>query len=640
MTVISSLQVKKKTEDVLIDQSNAFVTEMSDAISLFFDQFEKGLTQLANSHEVLTFTAEDEVDAPALLDALNDQFAQALELYDGASTVFYAHPTQYVNLPFTAHGDDFDPTKRPWYENALEKDGEVAWSNPYIDAATGNLTITSSIVVKKDGQFNGVLAFDIELDTLTDHLAQSQVVHEGYPILIDNLGYGIVHPTLLGENLMDYPYVAEMFEKDELDGVIRYDHEGTKRLNVYSTLEKLNWKVGLVYNEKNVNQTAIDLRNMMILVTIITLILFFVILYIVIRHMMNPLEKLNGLMNQIADGDLTVHANVESNDEIGQLSNNFNRMVRSVNGIIRVVTNSANDVQTSSESLSAVSEETSASSEEVAHAVNEIAEGAAKSAEDAEIVTEQSDGLGDEIQEITRQAETMTAIATQADTMNTNGQKQMHALKSSFVESEETLETMAQVIGTLGEKVSAIDTVMDTITDISSQTNLLALNASIEAARAGEHGQGFAVVAEEVRKLAEQSATATDEVRLTVEELQAESKLVADQLESTRQNFQNQGDVVNETELTFADISNLMTTMQQKIDEVTDKIATTNQLRSVVEETIETMAATSQETAAAAEEVSASNEEQVRAIQSVTDAAEQLTELSDELTEAVQRFTV
>lgn len=202
------------------------------------------------------------------------------------------------------------------------------------------------------------------------------------------------------------------------------------------------------------------------------------------------------------------------------------------------------------------------------------------------------------------------------------------------------MQSMAEAIGTLEGKVIAIGGVMETITEISAQTNLLALNASIEAARAGEHGKGFAVVADEVRKLAEQSARATEEVKVTVQELQSESRLVTDQMNDTRENFHTQGVVVHDTGKTFSEISSLMTAMQDSIDAVYEGIQKVATHKDDVSETIQTMAATSQETAAACEEVSASTDEQLRAIHSVTNAAETLTELSEELGEAVNRFKV
>src|SRR5690606_19809542 len=162
-----------------------------------------------------------------------------------------------------------------------------------------------------------------------------------------------------------------------------------------------------------------------------------------------------------------------------------------------------------------------------------------------------------------------------------------------------TVQNLSGKIQSLGEKSNQIQDIITVITGIAEQTNLLALNASIEAARAGEHGQGFAVVAEEVRKLAEQSARATDDVRVTVQELQEESRLVSQQLDDTRENFRNQGAVVDETEMTFSEISELMTDMQSAIDSVANEITHVDALKDDVSQTIQTMAATSQETAAA-----------------------------------------
>ena len=199
---------------------------------------------------------------------------------------------------------------------------------------------------------------------------------------------------------------------------------------------------------------------------------------------------------------------------------------------------------------------------------------------------------------------------------------------------------MSHDINSLGGKVEAIGSVMETIMNISKQTNLLALNASIEAARAGEHGKGFAVVADEVRTLAEQSARATDDVKVTIEELQKDSHIVSEQMKETIDTFRDQGVVVEDTEKTFEELSSLMETMQESIHTVSDEIQLVSTHKDDVSLTIQTMSATAEETAAACEEVSASSVEQLRAIQSVTEAAETLTELSEKLSAVIEQFKV
>lgn len=246
----------------------------------------------------------------------------------------------------------------------------------------------------------------------------------------------------------------------------------------------------------------------------------------------------------------------------------------------------------------------------------------------------------DNINELTTKAEMMSHIATEADDMNMNGLAQIQQLKTSIDDWESNFQSMSEVIHTLESKVKAIGGVMETITQISSQTNLLALNARIEAARAGENWKGFVVVAEEVRKLAEQSACATEEVKVTVQELQAESRLVTKQMNDTRENFQLQSIVVHDTGVTFEEISTLMTNMHDSINAVYAELQKVALHKNDVAGTIQTMAATSQETAATCEEVNASTTEQQHAIQSVTTAAETLTNLSEDLTKAINRFKV
>lgn len=642
MTIISSTQVKKTTEKSATESSAALIQEISFAIENFLGQYGKGISQLSTTSTVKEFATRDpNTSTDDVIRILEQELDSFLSLYEDATSVYLALPTkEFVVRPQTKVEDDFDPTTRDWYQNTIANPDTTQWSTPYNDTATGKLVVTASKAIQVDGNIVGVLGLDIELTALAEQINNSDVGYKGFPMVLDTDGNAVAHPYSNGENLMNLPFIAAMYEEGNEQDVSHYPHEGVNYVNVHTTLPDLGWKISAIYQEDEINKTANDLRMSMIIAALITLLIIFAALYFLISRMIKPIGTLKSLMNSVSEGDLTVHSTINTNDEIGELGDNFNKMIDNMHTIITVVNGSASNVRASSESLSAVAEETSASSDEVANAVTDIAQGAARSAEDSEVVIERAELLGQQINEITTKAGIMSDIATKTGDMNTNGQGQMQQLKQSFADWETNLQSMSQVIGTLETKVKAIGGVMETITEISSQTNLLALNASIEAARAGEHGKGFAVVAEEVRKLAEQSTRSTEEVKVTVQELQAESRLVTEQMNDTRENFLRQGTVVNDTEITFDEISTLMAEMQDSIDAVYVEIQQVALHKDDVSETIQTMAATSQETAAACEEVSASTDEQLYAIRSVTTAAETLTKLSEDLSLAVNRFKV
>ncbi len=630
-------QVKKRSLERVIDSSEGLADQMGYSVETFLDQYGKGINLVTISDKLVNFTGPEsgEVTEKELLKELEE----FLEIYPDASSSYYALPSKYTGIFPVVDLTGFDPTEREWYQKAASNPDEVQWSKPYVDEATGKFVITASKAIEKNGALAGVAGVDIQLSSMTAALNATKIAYDGFPVLYDSEGTAISHPEKSGKNLMDVHYVKDLFAKEQ--GSLHYkDEKGIERVNIFKTLPDYGWKIGTVYEEKNLMGMAKQLRESILIISLITLAIVGTGLYFIIGKLLKPIGRLRNSMDAVAEGDLTAQSDIQSSDEIGQLSDNFNQMLTNMHSIISVVNQSAENVRTNSESLSAVAEETSASSAEVAHAVNEIAEGASKSAQDAETVTERSEELGRQINDISERAMSMTEIAERTGNMNANGQVQMAQLQDTFKTSGTNLQSMNTAIATLGEKVKAIGGVMDTITDISSQTNLLALNASIEAARAGEHGKGFAVVAEEVRKLAEQSARATEEVQTTVQQLQQESHLVTEQMEETITTFRDQGVVVQETESTFGQLSSLMADMQASIDAISIEIQTVSQHKDNVAMTIQTMAATSQETAAACEEVSASTEEQLRAIQSVTDAAETLTNLSEELSQAIDRFKV
>jgi len=632
MTGISSWLVKERTEKNIIESSSTLLSEMSESIEADLRQYSKGLELLTDSTDYTNATGT--TGEAAVVKALSN----TLDTYPDVSSTYLSFATKETIIRPYVDLTDFDPTPREWYQKAVADTEVVHWTKPYIDEATGNFVISASKAVMNGNEFVGVAGIDIQLSTMSKDISATNIPHGGYAFILDSEGTAIAHPSLIGENVMDRAYVAKMYK--EAAGHHTFEQDGVKKVDMFTTIPNFDWKLGVIYDQKNMQSLAAGLRNVMIVAAIVTLAILAIILFIFISRVLKPIFRLQDTVQQVADGDLTVRANIHSNDEIGELGKGFDRMLDQMNGLITTVTHSASNVLASSQNLSAVSEETNATSEEIASALAEITRGVVKSAENAETVTTRADLLNQQIHFANTTASEMAGLATEAVSFNTDGRAQMSILSSSFNNWNQDLQQMGGMIGSLEDKVKAISSVIDAITAISSQTNLLALNASIEAARAGEHGKGFAVVADEVRQLAEQSARSAEQVRSTIHELQNGTQHVIEQMNSTRDTFERQSTVVTDTEGIFERISSFIGDMQSRIHQVTTALQEMDVHKNDVSEQIQILLSTTEQSAAACEEVSASSDEQLHAIGSVAEAAEALTQLSEDLSDAVERFKI
>ena len=622
------------TTDELTDSVEGQMVSMNDTFEIYF----------ANMHHTLErFEANELFEDPVENeDHILQMFKETQEVTPTIEFIYTGLATgEMILYPVDDDlGPDYVVEERVWYQDAVESNGEIIWTEPYEDAGTNEIVVTVAKAYFDGDTLTGVLAADVQVSTLVDIVNNIEIGETGYAVIYDGNGQLVAHPdeSMVGEDQSDQAYYQQMNNESE-SGIIEFESDGEETIMGYANNPSTGWTIGGIVNKEDFAEKARAIITPILVTLGIVVLLAIAISLITTRRITRSIRMVMERMKQIANGDLSHEALVaQSTDEVGQLVHATNDMNDNMRDVLQEINRVSEIVSGQSEELTQSAGEVRMGSEQVASTMQELASGSETQANHASDLSMSMQTFGQEITVLNDNSEHLQASSNGMIHMTKEGSQLMDQSKEQMATIDDIVNDAVNKVNGLGIQTEKISQLVDVIQNIAGQTNLLALNAAIEAARAGEHGQGFAVVADEVRKLAEQVSFSVTDITGIVTNIQTESQIVTGALQAGYKEVELGTKQIETTGEKFNGIHHALTEMVNIVHVTMDNLENITSRSDQMNTFIEEIAAVSEESAAGVEQTSASSQQTSSAMEEVSDSSKHLAELAEQLNELVLRF--
>ena len=546
-----------------------------------------------------------------------------------------------------SNGSKANISDRDYYRTVMNT-GNTVIADPVISKVDGKMVVVVATPVKRNGKTVGMLGGTITIDELVQRVLTVKVGATGYAYVVQNDGLVIMHPD--SELVMKYNALTDANTDSRLKSVMdqmrkgstgygEYAYKGTQKYIAFAPVGGTSWSLAVSVPTAEMLDALTSYKTGFFFTLLVVLLLAVVISFFYSRSLARPIQTLSLVAENIARGELMEQPmKVRSQDELGKLARSFDTMTRNTREVISQVIQSAEQVAAASQELTASADQAAGASGHVAQVVGEVTQDTENQLEDLRKTTSVVEEIVSRITEITVKTQAAENLVNDASIQIVNGKvsvdqtvEQMHHIGAATMNVQQAVDKLAAGSNQIGD-------IVNVIAGIAGQTNLLALNAAIEAARAGEQGRGFAVVADEVRKLAEQTQEAAKQITLLIGENHMNISEAVRLMSEENRDVQQGVESVNNTGRSFGDIAELVESVSGQVRGISSSIAEIAASSARIVASVRGVESAGHRIADRSHTVAAAAQEQSAAMDDIASSSQSLARLAETMNNVVRTF--
>ncbi|WP_411680872.1 methyl-accepting chemotaxis protein [Clostridium thailandense] len=543
---------------------------------------------------------------------------------------------------------------RPYFQKSMAGKSNV--SDPLISKTNGDLIVVYAVPIKYDNEIIGVILETRDGNRLSELTNEVKVGSSGYAFMIRKDGADIAYPNKdyvlkmynpideakKDSKLKDIAEIEKKMGAGET-GIGEYKYDGVDKYVGYAPVKGTEWSVGVVVTK---NETLSELNSLKFSVavsSIVFLLIGFVIIYGITNNISNGIKSTSKHLELLSEGNLCEEVPpkyLQLKDEVGDMNNSMKVMQESLKGMISQIKDNSTNINLQSGNLSHTADQIASSSQSVTEVITEIAQGTGSQSEDLINVIEILNNFSNKLSKIVSEIQVIDLNSREISSMAKQSSNKMNDLNKSVSKVSNSFKSFNGKIIELGKDINEINEITSIINSIAEQTNLLALNAAIEAARAGEAGRGFSVVADEIRKLAEQSQISSENISKLINGIAKGTNIIVQDSVDMDNELINQVKIIDNSIISFRKIIEAVNEVIPKIETVKNSVEDVDKDKDIIMVRVKDVSSVSLEVSASSEEISAASEEMSSSTEEVAAASQTLSNMTKDMLEEVNKFKI